>query len=94
LSTAPRPVPARLRRADEQAELLDFLVGGEQVALDMGGDELQRGPRRALLLARQALGDPLRQAARGGALHSMATPAFDSAVTQAPSSPASRVRAG
>jgi hypothetical protein len=48
----------------DQAQLLDFLVGGEQVAFDMGGDEFQRGARRALLLARQALGDPLRQARR------------------------------
>ena len=45
----------------EQAELLDFLMGGEQVAFDALGDEPQPFELGALLLAAQATGDPARQ---------------------------------
>ena len=51
----------------EQAELEDLLVGGEEVALHVVGDEGKGIGRRPLLLAREALGDPVGQAfALGG----------------------------
>jgi len=54
----------------EQAQLLDFLVGGEEIALDVGGDEVEGLARRRLVLALQTCGDPGRQLrdARCGAL--------------------------
>ena len=45
----------------EQRELEDFLVRGEQIALDMLGDEAQTVAVGALLLAAQAAGDPFGQ---------------------------------
>ncbi len=46
----------------QQAELGDFLMGGEQVAFDMRGHPFEGCPVGPLLLARQARSDPLRQA--------------------------------
>ena len=45
----------------EQRELLDLLPRGEQVAFAGVGEERERLARRALLLAREAVGDPARQ---------------------------------
>src|SRR5882672_6530205 len=49
----------QLARRQEQRELLDLLVRGEEVALDAVGEEAQGLGLRALLLARQARADPL-----------------------------------
>jgi hypothetical protein len=60
-------VEAEVAGRVEQAELEDLLVGGEEVALDVIGDEGEGVGRRPLLLAGQALGDPVGQAvALGG----------------------------
>ncbi|CFN05382.1 Uncharacterised protein [Bordetella pertussis] len=47
----------------KQPQLLDFLVGRQQVALDLVGHPLQRGGVGALVLAPQAHANPCRQAA-------------------------------
>ena len=52
----------------QQAELQYFLMGGQQVAFDMRGDELQGGAFRFLLLARQAQGDPVGQFSQCGGI--------------------------
>jgi hypothetical protein len=44
----------------EQAELLDFLMRGEQVAFNPFGNEFQAFQIGGLLLAAQAAGDPAR----------------------------------
>ena len=43
----------------QQCELLDFLPGGEEVAFDALGEPFERLDRGALLLAREALGEPV-----------------------------------
>ena len=50
-----------LARGQQERQLLDFLLGREQVALHAVGEPLERLDRGALLLAREALGEPLRQ---------------------------------
>ena len=52
----------------QQRQLLDLLLRGEQVALDAVGEPLERLHRGALLLAREALGEPVGQLVAGDGL--------------------------
>ena len=71
-----------LARGQQQCQLLDLLLGREEVALDAVGEPLERLHGGALSLPRKALGEPLGQLVARHGLRLHHTPAWSSASNQ------------
>ena len=82
-------------RREEERELLHLLPGGEEIAFDAVGDELERLPVRFLALRLQPAGEPLGQRlARDGLRLDHDAGALERLEPAPLSAPASRGRGG